>query len=89
MFDKLKFVALLVLDQIELEPPPLLLPRDEKNTADRFDRAAFAADYPAHIARGDANLDADVLAVNIFRHLDRVRFTDQRAYDPFYSFSHF
>lgn len=77
------FVRTLALDQVKLIPFPVFLPRDEKNAANRLDRAAFAPDEAPHIALGNANLKSHVLAIGNFSDLDCVGLADQRFYDCF------
>src|SRR5437868_3245836 len=50
----------------------VLLSGDKKNAADRFHRAALAADDPAHIAVGNTDLNTNVLSVRDLVHLCRL-----------------
>jgi hypothetical protein len=77
-----------ILDQIKLKALVVFLAGDEKNTADRLYRAAFAADDAAHIAAGDANLNANVFAITALGDFNGIRFADERFDDLFYSFFH-
>jgi len=49
----------------------------------------FAPEGAAPMRIRETNLATHGLAVRILNDLDRVRFTDERSHDPFYSFFHF
>ena len=66
-----------------MKPFAVLLPRNEQNAADGFDRAAFAADDAAIVVRRDANGDLHILPVGMFGHLYRIGIADERFHDLF------
>ena len=66
----------------------VLLPRGEKDAADRFYRPALAADYASHVALGYANLEPNRASILDLGNLDSVRFTYEGTHYPCYSFFH-
>ena len=66
-----------------MKPLAVLMTRRKQNAADRLHGAAFAADDAAHVALGNANLDADILAVGDLVNLHQVRLGGER-FDYFF-----